>query len=301
MALVDSTFIEETVFMQRLASISMCLILTAGLLASGCTSQYGEQKTKVNYYPQCYQPVSQLRLDENSTGKSTAAGAVGGALLGALIGGLATGKASGALIGAAAGGAAGAVAGNVYGKSKSQQRDAAYMQQYSQQLGSEAASMNRSTAAAKVAAKCYDDQFKLAASQFKAGQISRIEFQNKYAEIRSGLEETAFILNDTATTMAKKDTEYQQALAEPYTTAQPTTTASSSSSSSGAAKFKKGSAGQAKSASTPAASASRTSDQNNVAAQAAEWKTSREDLESTRRDVNSRMNSYEETVNNLLG
>ena len=286
--------------MQRLASIPMCLFLTAGLLVSGCTSQYGAQKTKVNYYPQCYQPVNQLRQDENSTGKSTAAGAVGGALLGALIGGLATGKASGALIGAAAGGAAGAVAGNVYGKSKAQDRDAAYLHQYSQQLGTEAASMNRSTAAAKVAAKCYDDQFKLAANQFKAGQISRIEFQERYNEIRSGLEETSFILNDTSATMAKKDGEYQQALAEPYTSAQPASS-SSSSGTSGAAKFKKGAAGQSKGSSAPAASASRTPEQNNVATQAAEWKSSREDLENTRRDVNSRMSSYEETVNNLLG
>ena len=47
--------------------------------------------------------------------------------------------------------------------------------------------------------------------------------------------------------------------------------------------------------------ASRTPEQNNVAAQAAEWKSSREDLETTRRDVNARMSSYEETVNNLLG
>lgn len=287
--------------MQRLASIPMCLFLTAGLLVSGCTSQYGEQKTKVNYYPQCYQPVNQLRQDENSTGKSTAAGAVGGALLGALIGGLATGKASGALVGAAAGGAAGAVAGNMYGKSKAKDRDAAYLHQYSQQLGTEAASMNRSTAAAKVASKCYDDQFKQAVNQFKAGQISRIEFQQRYNEIRSGLEETSFILNDTAATMAKKDGEYQQALAEPYTSAQPTSSSSSSSGSSGAAKFKKGSAGQAKSSPTPAASASRTPEQNNVATQAAEWKSSREDLENTRHDVNSRMSSYEETVNNLLG
>lgn len=286
--------------MQRLASIPMCLFLTTGLLVSGCTSQYGAQKTKVNYYPQCYQPVNQLRQDENSTGKSTAAGAVGGALLGALIGGLATGKASGALIGAAAGGAAGAVAGNVYGKSKAQDRDASYLHQYSQQLGSEAASMNRSTAAAKVAAKCYDEQFKLAANQFKAGQISRIEFQDRYNEIRSGLEETSFILNDTAATMAKKDGEYQQALAEPYTTAQPVSKPASSG-SSGAAKFKKGAAGQAKTPSAPAASAARTPEQANVATQATEWKTSREDLENTRQDVNSRMSSYEETVNNLLG
>ena len=278
--------------MQRLVSIPLCLFLAAGLLISGCTSKYGEQKTKVNYYPQCYQPVNQLRQDENSTGKSTATGAVGGALLGALIGGLATGRASGAIAGAVAGGAAGAVAGNVYGKSKSQDRDAAYLHQYSQQLGSEAASMNRSTAAAKVAAKCYDEQFKLAAGQFKAGQITRMEFQERYNEIRSGLEETSFILNDTATTMAKKDGEYQQALAEPYTSAQPVTSTNSSSKSN-----KRPSA-----QSTPAASsASRTPEQNNVAAQAAEWKSSREDLENTRRDVNSRMSSYEETVNNLLG
>ena len=284
--------------MQRLASIPLCFFLAAGLLVSGCTSQYGDQKTKVNYYPQCYQPVNQLRQDENSTGKSTAAGAVGGALLGALIGGLATGKASGAVAGAVAGGAAGAVAGNVYGKSKAQDRDAAYLHQYSQQLGSETASMNRSTAAAKVAAKCYDEQFKLAANQFKAGQISRIEFQDRYNEIRSGLEETSFILNNTATTMAKKDSEYQQALAEPYTSAQPATTTTSSS--SGAAKFKKGATAQ-KSTPAPAASASRTPEQNKVATQAAEWKSSREDLENTRHDVNSRMSSYEETVNNLLG
>ena len=283
--------------MQRLASIPMCLFLTAGLLVSGCTSQYGPQKTKVNYYPQCYQPVNQLRQDENSTGKSTAAGAVGGALLGALIGGLATGKVSGAVAGAVAGGAAGAVAGNVYGKSKAKERDAAYMQQYSQQLGTEAASMNRSTAAAKVAAKCYDEQFKLAASQFKAGQISRIEFQDKYSEIRSGLEETAFILNDTATTMAKKDTEYQEALSEPYTTAQAKPVVATTSTG----KSKKGAAAQPKAKPIPTASAPRSPEESNVATQAAEWKTSREDLESTRRDVNSRMSSYEETVNNLLG
>ena len=152
--------------------------------------------------------------------------------------------------------------------------------------------MNRSTAAAKVAAKCYDEQFKLAAGQFKAGQITRMEFQERYNEIRSGLEETSFILNDTATTMAKKDGEYQQALAEPYTSAQPVSSTGSSS------KSKKRPSAQ----STPAASsASRTPEQNNVAAQAAEWKSSREDLENTRRDVNSRMSSYEETVNNLLG
>lgn len=263
----------------------LALLLAAGLLFGGCTSKYGAQKTRVNYYPQCYQPVAQLRQDENSTGTSTAVGATGGALLGALIGGLATGKVEGAVAGAAVGGVSGAVAGNIYGKSQARDRDAAYLQAYSRQLGSEAASMNRATAAAKVASKCYDEQFQLAANQFKAGQISRLDFQNRYNEIRSGLEETSFILNSTATTMAEKDSEYQQALAEQYTAAQP-------------ASAKRPPAGE--SGRRTAARKAPASSQSTVTAQAEQWKTSREELENTRQDVDSRLNAYQQTVDNLL-
>ena len=237
---------QHRVFLPGLA-----LLLAGSLLLTGCASQYGAQKTKVNYYPQCYQPVAQLRQDENSTGTSTA-------------------------VGAAVGGVSGAVAGNIYGKSQARDRDAAYLQAYSRQLGSEAASMNRATAAAKVAAKCYDEQFQLAANQFKAGQITRLDFQDRYNEIRSGLEETSFILNSTATTMAQKDSEYQRALAEQYTAAEPA------------------SAKRATGRPAPAPS------QSNVTAQAEQWKTSREELESTRQDVDSRLNAYQQTVDNLL-
>lgn len=258
--------------MRKLASLPLCLVLAGVLVLPGCASKYGQQKTRVNYYPQCYQPVSQLRQDEYSTGTSTATGAVGGALLGALIGGLATGKASGALAGAAVGGAAGAVGGNIYGKSKAKERDEAHLLEYSRQLGAEAEGMDRTTAAAKVAAKCYDEQFKLAAKQYKAGQITRMEFQDRYSEIRSGLEETSYILNETSTTMAKKDSEYQQTLAEPYTAARPSTSGRKHSQTGG-----------------------------NISRQASHWKSSREELETTRRDVNSRISSYDTTVNNLLG
>ncbi|SDF37846.1 glycine zipper domain-containing protein [Desulfovibrio legallii] len=270
--------------MPRYLQLPVLLLLTGSLLLSGCASKYGAQKTKVNYYPQCYQPVNALRQDENSTGSSTAAGAVGGALLGAIIGGLATGKVQGAVAGAAAGGAVGAVGGNIYGKSQAKKRDAAYLESYNRQLGTEAASMNRATAAAKVAAKCYDGQFKLAADQFRAGQISRLEFQQRYDEIRSGLEETSYILGDTAATMARKDGEYREALEEPYTTAQPTAAAAP--------------AAQKARASKPARQASRES---NVAASASEWKQSRQDLESTKNDLDQRVTGYDETVKNLLG
>ena len=189
------------------------------------------------------------------------------------------------MAGAAVGGVSGAVAGNIYGKSQARDRDAAYLQAYSRQLGSEAASMNRATAAAKVAAKCYDEQFQLAANQFKAGQITRLDFQDRYNEIRSGLEETSFILNSTATTMAQKDSEYQRALAEQYTAAEPASAKRASTAKSGK---------RATGRPAPAPS------QSNVTAQAEQWKTSREELESTRQDVDSRLNAYQQTVDNLL-
>ena len=265
--------------MQRRVYLPLILLLAGSLLFSGCTSRYGEQKTKVNHYPQCYEPVAQLRKDENSTGKSTAAGAAGGALLGALIGGLATGKVEGALAGAVAGGAAGAVGGNIYGKSQEKERDANYLAQYNRQMGTEAASMNRATAAAKVATKCYDQQFKLAVNQYKAGQLTRFDLQDRYNEIRSGLEETAFILKDTSAAMAQKDSEYERVLAGEAAKEQPT----ASSPASGSKKSK------------PVVK------QAKLSPEASEWKSSRKELEATRTDVDARMDSYEQTVNSLLG
>lgn len=242
-------------------SFSMCLalVLLSVMTLTGCKSQYGEQKTTVNYYPQCYTPVAELRKDENSVAKSTAAGAAGGAVLGALIGGLATGKVEGALVGAVAGGAAGAVGGNVYGKSQAKQRDAQYLEAYARQLGSEAQVMDRATAAATVAMKCYDKEFKTAIAQYKAGTITRIELDERYKEIRSGLEETSVILKSTVTSMAERDAEYQKALAEDFTNVQPK-----------------------RSQSTP------------VRKQASAWKESRDNLVRTQSELESRLVAYEQ-------
>ena len=49
--------------MPRYLQLPVLLLLTGSLLLSGCASKYGAQQTKVNYYPQCYQPVSALRQD----------------------------------------------------------------------------------------------------------------------------------------------------------------------------------------------------------------------------------------------
>ena len=73
--------------------LSLLVVAVACIALLGdCASKYGAQTTQVNYYPQCYSPVAQLRADEDRVNNSTAGGAAGGALLGALIGGLATGK-----------------------------------------------------------------------------------------------------------------------------------------------------------------------------------------------------------------
>ena len=151
------------------------LVVTVACIAllGGCASKYGAQTTQVNYYPQCYSPVAQLRADEDRVTNSTAGGAAGGALLGALIGGLATGKVEGALAGAVAGGAAGAVGGNIYGKSQQRENDRRLLASYAAQLGEDSAGMDRATAAARLSARCYDEQFKKAAAQYKAGAITR--------------------------------------------------------------------------------------------------------------------------------
>lgn len=195
-------------------------LLAGSMLLSGCVkSQYGEQITPVNYYPQCYQPIGDLRADEHEVAKSTAAGAVGGALLGAAIGGLASGDWRGAVAGAAVGGATGAVAGNVYGKQKQAKRDAEYMAYYAQMLDEDTASMNRATAAAKVATQCYNDEFKRAVEDYKARRISREELQTRYEEIRAGLQEVSYVLNQRYVEMANKDAEYQAALEHEFTQA----------------------------------------------------------------------------------
>lgn len=199
----------------------MLATLAVALCLTGCASKYGAQTTTVNYYPQCYQPVADLRADEHAAAKSAAKGAVGGALIGALLGALTTGKLSGALVGAAVGAASGAVAGDIYGKAQSKERDERIAAHLSQVDG-ETAVMDRATAAARVATKCYEREFKQNVAAVKSGKMDKMEFTQRYDEIRSGLEETARILNTTSTDMAEKDDQYRQVMAaEPKQASQP--------------------------------------------------------------------------------
>ena len=193
-------------------SLFAIVLVALALMMPGCASKYGQQQTKVNYYPQCYQPIKQLRDDENLVAKSTATGAVGGAVTGAIIGGLATGKASGAVAGAAAGGIAGAAGGYAYGKAQQEKRDASFLQKYASMLDEDTAGMTRVIAASKVAMQCYNKEFNQLIADYKSGKITAKELDQRYAEIRTGLQEISFILNKKYDDMSAKDAEYTKAL-----------------------------------------------------------------------------------------
>ena len=119
-------------------------------------------------------------------------------------------------------------------------------------------------AAARLSARCYDEQFKKAAAQYKAGAITRQDFQDRYMEIRSGLEETSRILKLTSDHVIERDAEYQKTLAQAQA---------------------KGQVSQRQQAPRKEKKA---------------WNNSRRELESTRQDVDMRLATYEQTVNNLM-
>ena len=271
----------------------LTMLFAASLLLSGCAgSRYPAQQTSVNYYPQCYRPIDDLRQDERLTDNATVGGAMGGAILGALVGGLSTGKIEGALVGAAAGGAAGAVGGNIYGKSQTRARDTDYLRQYAHSLGEDAAGMNRATAAARVSMRCYDQQFRLAADQYRAGKLSRMEFEERYQEIRSGLQETSAILGSTASTMQERDKEYQATLQQKKAEQERAERARAAKSS--------GASAPARAQKKPAPPAAGDAAPE-VRRKQEEFKAARRDLDSTRQDVDKRITSYENSVAALLG
>ncbi|MDR2124712.1 MAG: hypothetical protein LBP38_07015 [Desulfovibrio sp.] len=194
------------------ARIAVCFFLLPALSFSGCASKYGEQTTQVNYYPDCYAPINGLRSSEHATAESAGAGAAVGAILGALVGYAATGKASGALAGAAVGGVAGGGAGAAYGAHKSREQERADLDDYNARLDGNVRELNRAAAAAKVARQCYARQFTSAASEYKAGHISKTQFNDRYLEIEQGLQEAAAILGDAGRNGAQFADEYNRTL-----------------------------------------------------------------------------------------
>ena len=188
-------------------------VLAALLLANGCTSKYGSQITDVNHYPNCYAPIAELRADEKNVQTGTGAGAAIGAFMGALVGYAATGKASGAVAGAATGAVVGGLAGYGIAKHKTESDAKVRLANYAEAVGQDVNQMDVATASASKARQCYEAAFDTARADFKNKRISAAEFEARYKEIRSGLLETANILDNISINMTEKDKEYREALA----------------------------------------------------------------------------------------
>ncbi len=259
-------------------SLYICILIFT-IFTSGCASKYGPQITEVSYYPSCYKPVSDLRRDEASVTDSTISGAAIGVLLGALIGGLSTGKTEGAVIGAAAGGAVGAAGGHAYGSSQAKQRDREFFVRYSSQLDAESAQMSRANAAAKLAAKCYDKEFKRAINETRAGRMSKIELTNRYDEIRAGLEETSRILKATYNNMQEKDYQYNRIMAEETQVYDPV---------------------YSKPNKTVKATPRPTLEVQRAATSTRKWQSSKQDLNSTKRSLDAQIENNDRILNAAL-
>ena len=157
-------------------------LLATTLLLPGCAGKIGTQQTRGHYYPQCYQPIQQLREDnrredrrEYNEVKSRVS------------------------------------------KRKAVKNEVAIMRAEADRVITDYysvinSSTTRTMAATEEAARRYDQQFKQLINDYKRGAITAEERDKRYAEIRSGLQEISSILQEKYNDIADKDAEFEKAL-----------------------------------------------------------------------------------------
>jgi uncharacterized protein YcfJ len=196
---------------KRVRAIAIAVLIC--MVATGCASKYGAQTTQVTNYKECYNPIAQLREAESDFNKTVAAGAILGAVGGAVIGGLVSGKPQGILAGAAVGAAAGGGLGYAAAKQNQIKDDQKRLESYRKDIGTDSEGLDRAKVAAMVASDCYDKQFQGNVEKFKAGQMSKQEFTERYTEIKAGMAEASVILGKVTEGAKKKEEQYSAALA----------------------------------------------------------------------------------------
>lgn len=185
-----------------LCSTLLCSATFSAVLISGCASVGGgvsskvAATTKADYYPACYEPVSQLRSSDAAMQKSVATGAVAGGLLGGLAGALSGGDNAGrnALIGATAGALVGGAAGYYSARQKQIADDRQRIASYAGDFERSAEDLDRNILYAKTAQDCYQREFGNLQAAHRARSISDNEGRRRFAEIVSGLKETNALL-----------------------------------------------------------------------------------------------------------
>ncbi|SCZ40643.1 MULTISPECIES: type VI secretion system-associated lipoprotein TagQ [unclassified Pseudomonas] len=149
--------------------------------------------TKVEYYPNCYEPVQHLRSTEGSMTKSVVTGAAVGAVGGALLGALTADKEDrgrNAAIGAAGGALAGGAAGYYTERQKQIADDNQRIASYAADVNKSVSDIDRSTAYAKTSQQCYQNAFSKLVADRKAKTVNDTEGRKRLAEIVAGLKES---------------------------------------------------------------------------------------------------------------
>ena len=185
-------------FSRKAVSKRHLLLIAAGFstVLTGCATSPASKvasSTKVEYYPNCYEPVQHLRTTDSDMTKSVvtgaALGAAGGALLGALTGDSEK-RGRNAAIGAAGGALAGGAAGYYTERQKQISDDNQRIASYSSDFNKSASDIDRSTAYAKASQQCYQSAFTKLVSDRKAKTVNDTEGRKRLAEIVAGLKES---------------------------------------------------------------------------------------------------------------
>ncbi|MDR1038870.1 MAG: hypothetical protein LBR80_01630 [Deltaproteobacteria bacterium] len=188
---------RKTDYRPNRASAALCAAAAALLLFSGCAGQkLGAQTVKVNYYPECYQPVTDMRQNAEKLNESVMKGAIAGAITGGIAGLLSGGSwrsvAAGAAIGAVAG-ATIAYLTTAETQAKAQEERFAL---YNQTLDVDYGNIDQAVAAARITAACYKREYQRVATEFKARRMSQEEMVARVTEIRDGSRDAAEILRN---------------------------------------------------------------------------------------------------------
>lgn len=192
------TEITPMLFSRKAVSKRHLLLIAAGFstVLTGCATSPASKvasSTKVEYYPNCYEPVQHLRATDSNMTKSVvtgaAIGAAGGALLGALTGDKEN-RGRNAAIGAAGGALAGGATGYYTERQKQIADDNQRIASYAADVNKSASDIDRSTAYAKASQQCYQSAFTKLVADRKAKTVNDTEGRKRLAEIVSGLKES---------------------------------------------------------------------------------------------------------------
>ncbi|MDR1111076.1 MAG: hypothetical protein LBP92_10385 [Deltaproteobacteria bacterium] len=173
-------------FLERKSAPLVLILVASLLLSAGCGSKYGPQTVKVQYYPDCYQPVADLRSADEKMRKDVLTGALVGAATGLVVGLATSGTARGAVIGTAVGLVAGLAGSYLISSSLQEKALQERFAAYNTAIDAETNNLNVAVKFAKATCDCYSSSYKALKKAYQKGGMSKEEMLVRLKEIRDG-------------------------------------------------------------------------------------------------------------------